>query len=853
MKPKLFKHQRRKMPFKWIIRMAWRDSRKHPAKLFLFIASIILGIAALTGINTFNRNIQHNINDEAKSLLTADLQLDSHKEIADSTLKIIRNAGTKMVRKTSFSSMVLFPGKGTRLVQVNGIDPGYPVYGNLVTSPDGVMQSFFQGRNALVDKNLMLQLDARRGDSIKIGALSFRIAGVLQEVPGQISLFSSITRPVFIPMQYVDATGLLREGSRIKRNFYYKFSGEKRVQSFIDQHKDRFKQEDIDIETVEERKEAVGRAFEDLSGFLNLVAFIALMLGCLGVAASVQVYIQGKRRDVAVLRCLGAGKRDAFLIYLFQITVMGLIGAISGAMLGIAFRQILPYFLQSLLPVDMGFGISWLSILHSIALGTGLAFLFALLPLSGTVNISPLMAIRADFDSKTRNPAYLKYLVYLLLFAFVFVFVIIQTGNYITALYFSAGLLLALFILYVTGTGLILLSRKITTSSANFELRQGVANLSRPGNQTRVLILSIGMGTALLSSLFFIQDMLLKKLSLSGGENRPDMILFDIRPEQREEVKGMLSGFDMPVYDEVPLVPMHIEKVRGIPVSMLKEHGDTLGISDHVAEREYRVTYRDSLIDSETLSAGRFIGRYDGEGPVPVSVAQRFIEDANAAVGDKLVFNVQGLEIEAYIASIRDVDWSRVQTNFIIVFPENVLEKAPRTFALLTRSRSAKQSAAFQQAMVEKMPGISIIDIDLVINTLDDVLGKVTFAIRFLTLFSIVTGIVVLLAALVTTRYQRFKESALLKTLGAVKKQVFKITAFEYIFCGAIGVLSGLILGLTATWILSIYYFRMVFVPPLLNSLLIFVIVTALVVIAGVMNIRGILNRPPLEVLRKED
>ena len=242
----------------------------------------------------------------------------------------------------------------------------------------------------------------------------------------------------------------------------------------------------------------------------------------------------------------------------------------------------------------------------------------------------------------------------------------------------------------------------------------------------------------------------------------------------------MTIDYDLPVIQEVPIVTMRLEEINGVDKEEA-EKDTTIHRRRWVYDREYRVTYRDSLIDSESIADGEWVGQAS-EDSVVISIAKGFADNLGVELGDKILFNVQGALIETYVGSFRDIDWRRVQTNFLVLFPSGVLEKAPQFHVLITKIDNTDVSARYQQAVVRNFPNISIIDLELVLKTLEEILGKISFVIRFMTLFSIGTGIIMLISSIVLSRFQRMKENVLLRTLGASSAQLWKIIIAEYFF-----------------------------------------------------------------------
>jgi len=233
-------------------------------------------------------------------------------------------------------------------------------------------------------------------------------------------------------------------------------------------------------------------------------------------------------------------------------------------------------------------------------------------------------------------------------------------------------------------------------------------------------------------------------------------------------------------------------------------------------------------------------------------LAGGYAQNLNLKIGDELLFNVQGALLKTYIASFRDIDWNRVQTNFLVVFPTGVLEKAPQFHVLITRINDNELSARYQQAVVRSYPNISIIDIELILKTLEEILGKIAFVIQFMALFSIGTGVVMLISSIILSRFQRMRENVLLRTLGASSKQLWKIIFAEYFFLGAMGAFTGILLAITFTMLLGTFVFEFAFIPNIFQIGAIFFGVTALTVSIGLFNSRSVVSQSPLEVLRRE-
>jgi len=840
-----------KAGFGWLLKMAWRDGKASGRKLVLFMASIVLGIAAVVSIQSFGENLKENISLQSKSLMGADYKIDTNKPPNEKIKGIIDSLGSANSKEISFASMAAFPKTGAaKLVQVRGIEGGFPFYGDLETEPARAASQYQELGAALVDATVMLQLGIQPGDSIKVGTVSLPIAGALKSVPGSTAIFSSIAPPVIVPHRFITETGLVQQGSRINYAYYFIAGPDMDMEQLDKTLGPVIDAQDADLDTHVSTSERLGRQYDNFGKFLNLVAFIALLLGCVGIASAINIYIKGKLRAVAVLKCIGATRRQTFLIYLIQIAVMGLLGGIIGTGLGLLLQELFPLFLGDLLPVDVEMSFSPQVILMGLLLGIFMSVLFALYPLMGTLYISPLQALRVQDEGPSKSgKAGLLVLVGIFLFVFIFSFWLLKDWRY--ALAFVGGIIITFSILAGVAKLFMKAIKKYFPSSWGFPARQSLLNLFRPQNQTLTLVLAIGVGTFLISTLYFTKDVLLAQASLETNSNSLNMILLDVQTEQKEAITKTITGNNLPVLDDIPIVTMRVQSLAGIPVNAIRKDTSS-SVNGWILDHEFRVTYRDSLIASETLEQGKWTTEVGKTDLVPISISDNFAKDANVKVGDKISFNVQGVLLNTVVGSVRTVDWSRMQLNFSIVFPKGVLEDAPQFRVLTTKVPNEEASAGLQTELVRKFPNVSIIDLRQVLSVIEGLLNKISWIINFMAFFSILTGIIVLLGAVRTSKYQRIKESVLLRTLGAKSDQILKILALEYMYLGVLGALSGILLSTISSQLLAWLVFDSPFIPSMFPFLVLFPGITLLVMIIGLANSISVIKSPPLEVLRKE-
>jgi putative ABC transport system permease protein len=307
------------------------------------------------------------------------------------------------------------------------------------------------------------------------------------------------------------------------------------------------------------------------------------------------------------------------------------------------------------------------------------------------------------------------------------------------------------------------------------------------------------------------------------------------------------------VIQEAPIVTMRLVEVKGKRATdLLKDPQHK--IPEWELEREYRSTYRADLSETEKITAGEWIGRFGGRPGevVPISLEREIARDLGLTIGDEMVFDVQGLAMKVKVASLREVDWKRFQTNFFVVFPTGVLENAPTFNVLVSRVPTPTASAQLQNAVVARFPNVSALDLTAVIQTVDSILGKVALVIRIMSLFTVGTGLIVLISTIWSGRYQRLKESVLLRTLGASRSQIWRILCAEYFFLGLLASATGIVLAIAGSWALARFVFKLDYAPGLWSLAFAAALGPLLTIAIGLLTSYGVGSTPPLAILREE-
>ena len=831
-----------------IIKTAIRDSRKDRSKLLLFMSSIILGVAALVAINSFNDNLVRDIENQSKSLLGADMTVGGNRPLNESLVASLDSLSTERTSELELFSMAYLPSiNESQFVRLKGLTGNFPYYGKLITEPKDAANTYKSELAALVDDGMMLQYDLVVGDSIKLGEVTFPITGRLMNAFGSVDAGASFAPSVYIGGQNVDATNLIQPGSLINYKEYVKVDKVIDLDVWEDDRRQQFRAEAQRVTTVEDQRENLQEAFSNLNNFLNIVALISLLLACIGVASSVLIYVKTKIQSIAILRCLGMKSEEAFMVYFLQIISLGTLSVILGVVIGSVIQVILPMVLKGFLPYEVNMSISPSAMIKGFVMGVLITSLFALGPLLGIRRVTPLRTLRVSDEVQQRDP--LQWLIYGLIFITITGFLYTLTDGVLDAILFSLGILAAFLILYGVAKSVTWAVRKFFPSRASFVVRQGLSNLYRPNNQTLTLIVSIGLGTGILTLLFILQGLILNNVEGMGVGNQPNMIVFGIEADQKKEIEELTESFDMPVIQNVPVVTMELAAWKGR--SKKDWLSDTTRTSRKWAiNREARVSYQGEIPPDDILIEGEYTGVHDGGDSIFISLDERYCDGLNVGIGDELVWNVQGAMITTYVGSIRKINFRKMESRFFILFPTGVLEDARQFLTLVTKSPEKQTTADFRNAVVKNMPNASVIDLGSILVTLNDIITKVSYVIKFMAGFSILIGLIVLISSLFLSKFQRIRESVLLRTLGAVENKIYKINAVEYASLGILSALTGIFLAVFGSYILAKLVFELDFNLSWWPIFGIFVFIVALTVIIGLWNSRDVVKRSPLEILR---
>jgi putative ABC transport system permease protein len=738
-----------------------------------------------------------------------------------------------------------------RMVELKAIQPGFPLYGSMtLDSGQPYSHSLLEHRGTLVRPELLTALGVKVGDSIAIGSTTFEIRGVVANEPGRNLGAFSLGPRVFVDFDDMPATGLLVFGSRARRVILARVPDDN-LDAMVTAINQDFTEDYINARSYRATDDAIGRDFDRSENYLSLVGLVIVILGGIAVSSVTRVFVMQKIRSIAVLKCLGATSRQIMAVYLLQVMSLGL----AGSLLGVAIARLalagIPLALgpsTTSLLADVHYTINWRIALQGVTIGVLVSLLFSLVPLLDVRLVKPSLLLRDESRAPGRDPARIAAMVFVS--GALIAVAAWQAASLRAGVVICVGFAALAVVLMLAGRLLVKLVSPLA-NAPSFPLRHAVLHLSRPGNQTRVILLAVGLGAFFIVGVRSLQASLLEEFSIQIGTDSADMFLLDI---QRGQVDGMRQFFADPAngVGTSRLIPVLRARVTGVSgrVTTLDTFEDVRARGS--LAREYTVTYRDHLEANERVLAGTF---WNGPSAEPeVSIEKGLRERFAISLGDIVRFDILGRTVNARVTSVRDVDFKDARAGgFMFVFRPGVLEQAPQTYiAPLKGPDGAAARAKFQHDLVSKFPNVSVIDFHEILATVRDVMSKVTLAITVVGGLVLFSGGLILIGAVAMTKYQRVYEAAVFKTLGANSSAIARMLLFEY---GVLGLLAGTVgsAGAVAlTWGVSRFALDIPWKVFPAEHLAGVGMTAALVAAIGVLSSFDVLRNKPLATLRAE-
>jgi putative ABC transport system permease protein len=835
--------------------MARRELRASWRRLIFFFLCIAIGAGSIVAVRSMLQNAGVAIAAEARALLTADVQVDSNRPWTKETLEVIdRIARPPLVEaraETIESATMIRPAdparEGAMMIELKGIEPPFPLYGDFkLANGQPFDYSLIRNHGAVVSPALLDRLKLEVGDEVKIGNAAFQIRGVIEKEPGGASGFRLGPR-VFIERATVESAGLTGFGSRARRRILLS-TPEDQMEPLVKQLREELKNSIVNVRSYKDSQENLSEQFSRAEDYSSLTGLVILVLGGIGISNVTRVFIEQKKKSIAVLKCLGGTGSKITVAYLVQTIAMGIAGSFLGIAFGKAVLLVIEYFFADRLPQYMTYGLRWGAVAQGLGAGILISILFSALPLLRIRRIKPNVLLREDAEPSHASFDFLRWAMASFVVIGLLLLVSWQAGSIRIGLFFLGGLALTAGALYVAATLLIWLVRR-AKRIRSFPLRQAINSLHRPGNQTRVIVMIVGLGVFLVISIQSLQSNLVREFNEALGGNLPNMFLIDVQKDQSEGVAEFVERETGVRPALIPTIRARIISINGQEIDFdkdeMKRERGRLG-------REYVVTYRPNLEANETVIAGKFWDSAPSAEP-EISIEESMKGLNGLDVGGQVTFDIQGRKLTARVTNIRHVDWRNSRTGFMVLFRPGALENAPQMLiAAINGSAGELERSRFQRALLDKYPNISVIDVADIIQAVTRIVNNITLAVSFVGAFVLLSGTLILIGSLAMTKFQRIYETAILKTLGAKRKTLLTILLAEY---GLMGLVAGIIGSLAAVG-LSYSTSRFVFdikwgFTPAIN--LTGVLATVLLVtVVGAISTLDVLSKKPLATLRAQ-
>jgi len=829
--------------------MAWRETRAAPAKFVLLVMSVALGTGALTAVTGFNASVHYTLSREARALMAADLSLRLPVRPSQADLDTIDSLQSQAIRTTRVTETVSMASAGSRppvLVSIKGADfSQYPFYGTLQLDPPGTR---LDEKSVAVSDDLLLRLAIRMGDSIKVGQNEFRIAARVTSEPDRMTTGFTLGPRVLFTREGLATTGIVTDISRVTERFLLKVPENRNIETLRASLQSTFGPR-ARITDYTETNPTLTRALDRSTRFLSMVSLIALIVGGLGVGATMQSHLRQKMTNIAFMKCIGGRSEHILYIYLAQAFCLGLAGSIAGSVLGAIAQSAFARLVSGYFDINITLIWPWAAMAQGTIAGLLTATLFSLPALLAIRGIRPSALLQNTFagESKTaRDRASLAAAGATIVGLWAIAVWVSDSTRYATI--FAGSLIAGIGLMSVVGVFLLRLLRKVSSMalvSRSRSLRHGVANLYRPGAHSVAILTSLAVGVMFTLSVYFVQYSLLDEIRLAAPPDAPNVFLINITEREKDGISRILASEPAILHRDplAPAVSSTLISVGGTPIEQITRGDATRRFSNTV----FVLTWSRDVPRSTTILEGEW---WDAAPAEPlVSVNDVAADALGIRVGQILEWNASGSPIRAKVANIRRTDGARTGVNNQFILSPGTLEGFATAYYGSVRVKP-ESIGALQTRIFGEYPTVTVVNAADILAVVQDVMDKMSQAIRFVAGFAIFGGLVVLASSVAGTRHRRMREVAIFRTVGATKRALVRIFSAEFV---VIGIAAGGLGSILATVLSSIlvgqlldspYHFR--WLPAVVAT----VVTAALTVTAGWMASFGVLRKKPLDILR---
>ena len=833
-------------------------------RLVFFFLCVAIGVAAIIALRSVIQNVRDTMTREARSLIGADIVVQSPRPLdgaaTASIEQILQRAPVRARAEVVQTMTMMRPAEGAglataRMAELRGVDAQYPFYGAMtLASGRPYSHALLENHGAIVQPDVLAQLGVAVGDTVVLAGTPFVIRDILTSEKVQRSGGVAFGPRVYIDIAALRALPVLGFGSRATHQLLLKMD-DAGTDAATKALRDVFQRSTTSVNSWRTLQDRLGRALTVGENYLSLVGFAIVVLGGIGVWSVTRVFVQQKLKAIAVLKCVGASNGQVLGTYVLQILVLGATGCAMGAGLSAIALAAVPQAVLTALNVP-SVHLTWSAVLQGSAVGLLVALLFALVPLMEIRRVKPLLLMRADTATTAGSRDWRSMAVAGLIGIALAAVAVWQAGSLTSGAYVSAGLGAVALVLHLASAALVR-GVKPLTRSTRFSLRHAMVSLGRPGNQTRVILMAVGLGAFFILAIRVVQANLLTEFSVESGRNSPDVVLIDVQTDQVDGVTALVSQYAAQPPRMIPMMRARIVGVSGRRVQM----NTTLDIREQGSlGREYGITYRNTLEDNERITAGSFwrdalpaTGTSDGL-DAEVSIEQSLHDQHDLDIGDEIRFDLAGRVIRARVTSIRKVTWDNTQNGgFMFVFRPGPIERAPHSYlGFILGAGDAVSRAGLQRDLAMRYPNVSSIDVRDVLRTIQDVLGNVTLGVTIVGTVMLVSGVLILIGAVAMTKFQRVYDAAIYRTLGAGTWRLASMVAIEYGVLGALAGLLGAVGALGLSYAVSRALLDIAWHPSPAVLVVGVMGTTLLVAAVGLAASLDVLVRKPLGTLRAE-
>jgi putative ABC transport system permease protein len=862
----------------FVLLMVGRELRASWRRLLFFFVCVAIGVAAIVTLRSIIQSLRTGLMREARATIASDVLVQSSRpwtpEIRADLDERFGKAPVEARTESIETATMVRAENGApvaRMVELRGVEAAYPFYGTLLLQDaKPYSHALLENAGTLIRPELVAQLGVKIGDRILIGGQPFTVRGVIDQEPGRRLGGFSLGSRVLVDLADLRKTGLLAFGSRANYQILLKVraNGVDRLTREIRAgFRDRF----VNARSYRSTEDQIGESLQRAENFLSLVGFVIVVLGGIGVWSVTRVFVLQKIRSVAILKCVGASTVQVLATYVLQVALLATAGSLIGvALAAAAIRAIPPSLAESF--GGLPYGLTGSAVLQGLTVGLLVSVLFALVPLLDVRRIKPLLLIRGadtaiavaplpagmrSVRARLRRIDWLQAGLAITVAAALVGVASWQAGSWRAGAAVSIGFAVVSAVLYVAAFALVRFVLPLA-SAPWFPLRHAVISLRRPGNQTRVILLAVGLGSFFVLGVRALQSNLVSEFDVGVSRGGADMFIIDVQRDQVEGVQSLLRERQDQGTSPARLVPVlraRVTAVRGREVN-LENFSDVRGRGS--LAREYTITYRDNLESNERIVDGKF---WNGAGPLPadaplseVSVEESIHERFNIHIGDEMRFDVLGRTMAARVTSIRHVEWGDARSGgFMFVFRPGALAQAPHTFIGFVKGPDdGAARARLQYDLVARYPNITAVDGRDILARIQKVIDNAVLGISVVGGIALLSGVLILIGAVAMTKFQRVYEAAILRTLGASTRLLTTTLALEYFALGLLAGTIGAAGALGLSWGVTRYVFDISW-RPVPGLLAIGALLTTLLVAAiGVLASADVLRKKPLITLRAE-